>query len=178
MTIQGVFYRVSQVWNALTARPDKDSLKAVECLLSSELMELFSRMQPSEQVHCLQVYGKLKASGETNQDLLTAALLHDVGKIRSPIRIWERVEVVLLKKFFPEKVKEWGNGSISTWRKPFVVAQNHPEWGAELASRAGASVLTVALIRRHQETEQEKKLNYFSEEDCLLAKLQVFDNES
>ena len=39
---------------------------------------------------------KQREQGEENPDLLTAALLHDSGKTRTPLRIWERVVVVIV----------------------------------------------------------------------------------
>ena len=57
-------------------------------------------MQSSEQAHAVSVYRQLVAQGETSSDLLAAALLHDVGKSLSPLRLWERVLIVLARVFF------------------------------------------------------------------------------
>lgn len=40
---------------------------------------------------------------------------------------------------------------LKIWCRPFIVAEKHPAWGAEMAVQAGASPLAVDLIRRHQE---------------------------
>jgi hypothetical protein len=55
------------------------------------------------------------------------------------------------------------------------VAEQHPQWGAELAAQTGASPLTVALIRRHQEpfTSQPASM-----EEQLLGQLQTADDHS
>jgi len=138
-------------------------------------MSLFNRMHDSEQAHSLRVYNQLLAQGEKDTDLLVAALLHDVGKSRHPLRLYERVVVVLAKALFPEQVKQWGQGDPGGWQRPFVIAEQHPAWGAEMAAQAGASPKAVALIYRHQEKLSGKADTH---EDQLLLRLQLLDEES
>jgi hypothetical protein len=105
-------------------------------------------------------------------------LLHDVGKSRYPVRIWERILIVLSKAFLPGKVKRWGEGAAEGgglgWRRAFVVAQQHPAWGAQMAAEAGASPLTSTLIRRHQDPRSNSSEGL---EDRLLQILQAADHE-
>jgi putative nucleotidyltransferase with HDIG domain len=150
-------------------------------------MELFQRMQLCEQAHSLQVYKTLaqqqaQAAEEGWEDLLVAALLHDVGKNRLPLRLWERVEIVLARTLLPEKSRAWGaipdgavDGKSLGWRKPFVAAAHHAEWGAEMAAEVGASPLAASLIRRHQEAAGPGSTVL---EERLLAQLQAADNNS
>ena len=170
-------YRLRQFWQALFAKPTPAGLAPARALLSPAQMALFSQLQPSEQVHALQVLSRLAAQGETQPDLLVAALLHDIGKLRAPLRPWERASVVLGKRLFPARVQRWGAASQPQdgWRRAFVAAQQHPAWGAALARSAGVSLLTEALIRRHQ---QPPAPGADSLEDNLLRKLQAVDNES
>jgi hypothetical protein len=63
-------------------------------------------------------------------------------------------------------------------RHPFIVSENHAQWGAEMASAAGASPLAVALIRRHQEEIGELNDQGLSLEGRLLLKLQSVDDNS
>jgi len=155
MKVQRILYRMRQFWSALFAAPSLEDLKTVDSLLSPEQRALFQQMQPSEQAHSIQVMHAVLhtingRAGERRQDLLAAALLHDVGKIRYPLRIWERILIVLGRAFTPEQVKRWGEGEANGWRRAFVVAARHPEWGAQMAAAAGVSPLTEALIRWHQ----------------------------
>jgi hypothetical protein len=148
-------------------------------ILTQAQINLFECLQPSEQAHSLEIYHSLLDAHETNHDLLVAALLHDTGKSRFPLRIWERVVIVLCKRLFPAKVQDWGRASPQSWKRPFVIAEQHPTWGAELAQQAGASALAVSLIRRHQEPlafDGDPAL--LSLEDRLLITLQHYDNES
>ncbi len=99
----------------------------------------------------IRVLERLKAAGQTDPDLLSAALLHDVGKVLYPLSLLDRVVIVLGKRFFRRRAGRWSEGTPDRFRRPFVVAAHHPEWGADLAEQAGASSRTVDLIRRHQD---------------------------
>ena len=172
-----ILYRVSQFWEALrTTQLEARDLEPAKAVLSSHQLALFQRMQPSEQAHALKTLQTLMVQGETHPDLLTAALLHDVGKVRHPLRLWERVIIVLAKQLFPGRIDTWGRGNPRGWRRPFVIAYQHPQWGADLAHEAGTSQLAVHLIREHQiellpETPDELT-------NHLLRTLQAADNQN
>lgn len=176
--MENVIYRAQQFWNAVTASLDQKDLDEIREVLPANLLNLFLQMQVAEQTHSFQVYQKLKICGATNLDLLQAALLHDVGKVKYPLHIWERVEIVLVKTVLPEKAKDWGKGSFHGWRRPFVVALQHAGWGAELAQKAGASPMVVSLINRHHEKVILNQQTDENDEEQLLAQLQTHDNES
>jgi hypothetical protein len=171
-------YRARQFWQALRSRPSPGAIAKAEAVLSPSLMALFTGMQPSEQVHALKVLEALQAQGETEPDLLTAALLHDAGKQRCPLLLWERVAIVLVQAASPALSTCWGEQPVydcTGWRKPFIVAAQHAEWGAEMAHQAGISPLAAALIRRHQLPVPAGSMR---REDILLRKLQAVDDNS
>lgn len=174
-------YRVHQFWHALTRVPAASELEQARRMLSPSLWALFLGLQASEQAHGLSIFRRLCEQGDAGDDLLAAALLHDVGKSRYPLHIWERVWIVLGQAFFPGQAKAWGRADPKGWRRPFVVAEQHPAWGAEMAARAGASPMTVALIKRHQDAiEQDWPAEEAAGtlESRLLRRLQMLDNES
>ena len=112
------------------------------------------------------MYCKLLEQGENQPDLLVAALLHDVGKLRYRLNPLERSLVVLVKAVLPEQARLWGELPLDGWdrtpgwRKAFVVAQQHAGWGAEMAREAGVSRLTESLIRKHHDPPcQEDRAN-------------------
>jgi hypothetical protein len=168
-------YRFQQFWSAVTAAPARDELEQARLLLGAGLYPLFIGMPPAEQAHALKVLAHLQHDGANQPDLLRAALLHDLGKSWLPLHLWERALIVLARNIFPERMAAWGNGQPDGWRRPFVVAQKHPGWGADLAAQAGATPLTVQLIRRHQETVTHPPS---SEADRLLQLLQRADDLS
>ena len=116
-----------------------------------------------------------KLAGQATPELLTAALLHDVGKILVPLSIFDRVVIVLGKHLFRKAALRWAEGTPHGWRLPFVVAEHHAGWGADLACQAGAPPLTVELIRRHHDGPGQ---NPDSDTEHLLAALQAADDES
>ncbi|MBN1669290.1 MAG: HD domain-containing protein [Anaerolineales bacterium] len=154
--------------------PSETELARLGLLLSPAQLELFRRLQPAEQVHALRVFQAIQTESEAPVDLLRAALLHDVGKSRVPLQIWERVLIVLLRRFVPQRARAWGQGVPAGWRRALVVAEQHPAWGAELAAQVGCSQLTVELIRRHQ---QPTPTGLSPAQARLLARLQVADND-
>ena len=171
-----VLYRIRQFWAALRASPPENSPIEPGQVLTPDQLALFSRLHPSEQAHALNVMETLWEHRERKggPDLMVAALLHDVGKARYPLRLWERVLIVLGRAFFPEQAACWGSRSPTGFTRAFVVAARHPHWGAAMAERAGASPLAVALIRRHQDPPPEPPRNA---EEHLLRLLQEADNQ-
>jgi len=174
-------YRARQLWHALTATPAPADLELARQTLSPAQMELFLQLQPNEQAHSLQIYRQLREPKPVDEDLLVAALLHDVGKISYPLRPWERVWIVIGKAFLPAKAVEWGQARPRGWKRPFVIAEQHAAWGADLAARAGTSPTAISLIRRHQlalnQPESDPVVST-SHENQLLQRLQLLDDES
>lgn len=166
-------YRFNQFKLALFAKPSQNNLKYAENILNSKQFELFLKLQDSEQVHAIEVCRQAESQGLHQPDLLTAALLHDIGKILYPIRLWERVLIVIAKKFSSKKVEKWGQGKPEGFLRAFVIGEQHPDWGAELVQKVDTSPLAVSLIRRHQE---ENFNEIETEEERLLEILQKIDN--
>jgi hypothetical protein len=189
MKLLNARYRAGQFWNAISAIPAEEDLRLAAGILSPPQMALFCQMQPGEQAHSLQVLKKIQAeAGREAQipDLWAAALLHDVGKIRHPLRVWERVWIVLVQALFPRLTRRWGELSDlpgaafqdalpgAWWRRPLIVAAQHPQWGADLSAGAGLPSRAVSLIRRHQDPPAAYPKTL---EDRLLAALQAADGD-
>ena len=180
-------YRVQQFIETFVARPTTEGLSLARQILTPQQMMIFNRLQGSEQAHAIRVLQQVEetcqAQGiETPADLRVAALLHDVGKVQVPLRVWERVMIVLGKAILPEMAARWGNqfsnGSPRGVARPFVVAAHHPAWGADLAAEQGTSPRAVSLIRRHQDQIPAQGFQHQTEEDHLLAILQAVDDKS
>lgn len=172
-----LLYRAQQFWHLLIAPP----LTAVEqqdiqTLLTPAAYELFQTYSYGDQWHSYRVMCLLRESGHDHCDLLTAALLHDVGKTKMKFTAVDRTFVSLVRKLFPQLVKrlemlEWGQAN--RWQRLFLVSVHHPDWSAEIATAAGCTPLSVSLMRRHQDPLTQ----IVTEEDQLLAYLQWADNQ-
>lgn len=173
-----MFYRTRQGVRALLAwvRPVADA--EAQAVLSPPLYALFLRMRRSERQHSLRVYQALRRAGHTQPDLLVAALLHDVGKIRADFWLPEKVFVVLVKAASARRYHAWGQGEPRGWRRPFVVSVQHPAWGGQMAAAAGASALAVELIRRHADALPPDNSAPPTEIERLLAVLQHADDHN
>jgi hypothetical protein len=178
-------YRVRQLWRAARAQPSSQGLSMAQTILTPAQMALFARLQPFEQAHSLHMARALLEQGEKDPDLLVAALLHDGGKVCQPLRLWERAWIVIAMAFFPGLARKWGAVSqdsmpVSFFSRPFIVAEQHPAWGAELALKAGVSSRCADLIRAHQSQENGTSADPGSPaaQDRLLRLLKSVDDES
>lgn len=145
-------YRASQFFRSLRNQPLSDAeFEDVQSLLSQEQLLLFGQLTAPDQQHSYRVMQFVRSGGERNQDLLAAALLHDVGKANKPVTVWERSLVVLVEKAFPGSLGRFGNGPAEGWKRAFVVKAQHPGWGADLVSGVDSSDMILKLVRRHHE---------------------------
>lgn len=168
-------YRTTQFWadiRPLQLTPAEWS--EIKSVLSASELALFEQYSLADQAHGYQVLRTLRDAGHEQPQLLVAALLHDIGKSRFVMSVWDRVWPVLLKKIVPTLYQKWGDGEPLGWKRPFVVIKQHPEWGAIMAEKAGCHETAVALIRRHQ----DKVSIIETEEDKLLSLLQWSDNQN
>lgn len=145
----GAIYRLSQFIHAYLDRPSPQDLHHAARFLPEPMMALFGQMGRHEQAHGLRVLRTLQDEGVKDPDLLAAALLHDVGKLRAPLSPIEKALLVLAKRLAPEKVVRWGQGDARGWRKPFAVHLRHADWGASMVAAAGGSKRLIDLIRLH-----------------------------
>jgi putative nucleotidyltransferase with HDIG domain len=176
-----ILYRASQFWRSVALKTDVDDLEQAQAQLSHEQWELFKRLQPAERAHAIMVFRKLLQRGENQPDLLTAALLHDIGKLQYRLNPFQRAMVVVASALMPRHARHWGilptHGweALPGWRKAFIVAEQHAAWGAEMARQAGVSPMVEALIRQHHLPHRKEEGNI---EDNLLHILWVVDNDS
>lgn len=187
MNVDRFLYRIRQFKLFLLAsQPAPEDLEPARHMLTDRQFALFLGLQSAEQAHSLAVYTELVSRGESSPDLLTAALLHDIGKVLHPLKAWERGLVVIAKSVIPVQAHKWGSGPARGWRRPFVVIEQHPAWGAEMAAQVGTDAFVVELIRRHQEPlpqkngqDQERTLEKSTlNAEILLRKLQAVDEDN
>jgi hypothetical protein len=138
-------YRARQFFGALRPSVDEQAWQEASALLGDGERRLFLSMTPRDRQHCLAVYRWLVDRGESDRELLVAALLHDAGKGR--IALWHRVAFVVLQAGAPwllRRVAAPGDGD--GWRQALYRCLHHERLGAELARATGSSELVCALI--------------------------------
>ncbi len=143
--------------------------------MSAQELALFDRFSLNDQWHSYRVMKMLQAAGHTQPALLVAALLHDVGKTKLSLSIWQRSLIVLVSLLLPGQAAVWGQGEAVGWQRPFVVKAQHPAWSAEMAAAAGSLPQAIVLMRRHQDPIDP---NDTSEEAALLRLLQWADDQN
>ncbi|MCP4419656.1 MAG: HD domain-containing protein [Chloroflexi bacterium] len=169
-------YRLWQFWQIVTAVPLKPSAeKEVATVLSASEKKLFDRYSLNDQWHSYRVMKMLQDAGHNQYPLLVAALLHDVGKARLPLTIWERSLIILASKLLPRQTAVWGQDEAVGWKRPFVVKAQHPEWSAEMVTAVGSHPLAIRLMAQHQDTIAPEDN---SEEANLLRLLQWADDQN
>lgn len=133
-------YRSRQVLHSLRPGLIGSEVDDVKPTLTDRESQLFFAMQKRDQWHALEVKRRLVASGVDNQDLLSAALLHDCGKGAVPL--WLRITKVLS----PSLVRRLASAGSDGWRAAAYRLTHHAEIGARRASAAGSSSTIARLI--------------------------------
>ncbi len=156
-----IVYRVRQFITALLAAwlpLSEDELVAARSRLPDAAWPLFLGMGRADQRHSLRILKLIEERGQCAAPLAEAALLHDCAKGPAGVRLWHRVAGVLMENLWPTSYAAWRQGPAPEgpgWRYGLWAHLHHAELGARLAEGAGCSPEAIALIRHHQEPEQD-----------------------
>lgn len=142
--------RLRQGVRALLAFTQTLDYDLAAAYLTPSQLDLFKQMSRGEQLHSLNVLRYvLMQEPTTPDDLALAALLHDVGKVRHPLAVWEKSLAVVVRGLLPRQFARWSREHPTWWKRAFVVAEQHPAWSAEIVAPTGASERALWLIRHH-----------------------------
>jgi len=141
-------YRSRQFFRSVGASIGGDERAEVARFLNEDQLRLFFSMTARDQRHSVDVLHVLLRQGQTDSDLLSAALLHDVGKGR--VRLWHRVAYVLIRAASPRLLRRLASSGDGSWRGALAAIGDHAERGASLVRAAGASDAVVHLVRCHE----------------------------
>lgn len=143
LALPRALYRVRQFSKFCRASVSKAEQRVAAEQLGESLFPLFMKMALPDQRHCLDVYHSLRDSDCDDPEMLTAALIHDVGK--SNVGIWQRVAYVLLRQLAPRQLRSIASNGTG-WRVGLSSLHYHEKAGGQLAKAAGASDAIVQLI--------------------------------
>jgi hypothetical protein len=146
-------HRAWQFARAVCARPDAAiDLRLRRLLGNVQYWSLIDRLAPYDRAHHLRVYDLLVHGGESDPDLLLAALLHDCGKAdaRGRVRLGHRVAVVVLRSLAPDVLKRLDHDGLPGPLHGVYLGEHHARLGAALAARAGAPRNVCNLIANHE----------------------------
>jgi hypothetical protein len=156
--VRTVIYRLRQVRQQLGFVPPLSAEDEAEVArwVPTSAFPLFHTMTDADQQHALRVCRGLLARGCREEDLLAAALLHDVGKAQGRVPFWTRPAIVIGKRWAPRllaclAVHPSKSKSLPGWRRSLSYAWWHAEVGADLAAAAGLSERAVLYIRTHHQ---------------------------
>ena len=159
-----MFYRVEQFIKAVTAQITKEDLSFISQYLNKIELDLFLRLKPYEQRHCIDVAEKLDEMTKGDVEMIRLGLLHDIGKIKYPLHPIEKGVIVILDLLTA--------GHIKKYRKYKMVKcyYEHPQIGYEILKEVGNyDEVFLRLIKNHHNLE---------EKNLKLTLLQKADNTS
>ena len=161
--VQKVLYRLTQVRQQLgfTEALSSDDHSIVKNLLASispAAHDLFYTMSLADQQHSVRVCRGLQERGCQDEEMLRAALLHDVGKAQGRVPFWTRPAIVAGKVLAPHLLKRLAVdpasaafSSLPQWRRALSYAWWHAEVGANLCEGVGLSEQVVLYVRTHHQ---------------------------
>ena len=123
---------------------DVDDAFAEEHLLPAEY-RLYRQMDRRDRHHaCFVTKALLIQEPGVSSVLVRAALLHDVGKVRLPYRLWQRIAVHL---YSPRNLPS--EPPMSGLRGAWQVKLHHAQYGAEMIRSVGGGEAVAQLVARH-----------------------------
>jgi hypothetical protein len=148
-----MFYRVHQFVQAFFPDIRITEIAELTEILSPQAKTLFLKQSRAEQRHALDVTKDLMSYEDTLlpndfHDLITAALLHDCGKTLLPIRLWQRVYIVMMQQM-PQSLWDRLEKGPKFLAGPLKTASYHALWGSNLAQNSGLNSRVCLLIREH-----------------------------
>jgi len=146
-------HRLTQGLRALRSSLPEASDASTPSILSPPQAAAFAGLPRFDRTHLIAVYTCLVRNGETDRDLLLAALLHDLGKCRHGhcVRLIHRVVRVVLRRISPSSLEHIARMPVAGWRTGFALAVHHPVLGAKQAASLGCSARTCWLIAHHED---------------------------
>lgn len=146
--MDSIIKRSRQFFRAVFSRMDSEDRVFIEQYLNPAAKILFYNMDNPVQKHCVNVARTVqnicRGQDLDTTKLITAALLHDIGKIRGSFSLVHRVLYVLSRRISPRLTEK-----LSHVIHAFHVHLNHERLGAELAKKSNLPQGIIFLIENH-----------------------------
>lgn len=136
--------------------PSEQELHWVQLQLNQLEYELWLQMSNQDKRHTISVAHKLQflLDFQAPSYAISAALLHDIGKIRSNLGTNSRVLATLVAGVFGrDKVARWKNRPNYLSRIGLYI--DHGKVGSELLGAIGSSPLTISWTNQHHDPPQQ-----------------------
>ena len=168
-------HRIGQGLRALLAIATPFNLGLAEQYLTAKELAAFCAMSRAEQLHSLRVLQVVLEQQESTPRVLAAsALLHDVGKSRYHLAVWQKTLCVVVTAVMPSLARQLGKGEgTSVLRAPFAVRQHHARWGRDILRYCQSEDEVEWLVENHQALAES-----YRDHPCysLLQRLQLADD--
>ena len=155
LSVQGLGPRLQQVRRHILARNDRVEIpQSLDRLLLPGVETRFRQLRTSDQQHLIAVAESLSRN-DAGDDLVTAGLLHDIGKAAPgiTIRLTDRVAKVLLENLAPIAIAHISRQRAPRYGNALWVLARHAQTGSELAAQAGYDQRVQWLIANHERSE-------------------------
>ncbi|MFU0824548.1 HDIG domain-containing metalloprotein [Clostridium sp.] len=140
-------YRIKQFLWGITAKVSLEDIKFVKEYLNNDELNLFIKLAVYDQAHCIRTAKEVKriySEKKMSNDLLVkAALLHDIGKIEGKLNLIDKSILVVLDRITKGKIKEFKN------LKKVDIYYNHPDKGYNILKNFDYNDRFLYLIRNH-----------------------------
>lgn len=143
------FYRVKQFLWAIGSTFKKIDYDYLRKYLNEEEIKLFNTLKHNDKHHCIRVCkDSISMKEENNIDvdamkLGKAALLHDIGKSKFKLNVFEKSIVVLLDKATNGKINRYDN------IKQIDIYYNHPKIGEKILRKYNYDEEFLQVIKYH-----------------------------
>ena len=157
--MKAALYRIGQGLRALSAFATAPDLALAAQHLTNCELKAFCALSRSEQLHSLNVLrALLNADATAPSALRAAALLHDAGKARARLNVWQKTCAVILTALAPMLSHALSEGEALTWwRAPFIVRRHHATWGAEILRACQSDAAVIWLVEHHQDNASDHR---------------------
>ncbi len=153
--LRRIGYRAYQFTRGLRPTLAPSEIEIVRASLTAAELELFLAADPRDRRHSVDLFVLLSEAGAegaaAGDDLLCAALLHDVGK--GPLRVWDRILFVILNAAVPTLARRCETPSNpdggARWRDALWRLRHHAERTAAMLEGAGTPPRVIEIVRRH-----------------------------